>query len=114
MKTTSGNFVRLEKHDLDAYEAVFRRLPGLTSRLDPSRLFWLKTRFETQLPLFFAITDILAEYADMSCWCNLNDYYALQETPTPTTDQEIYLYLIENHPMFLDIIANYRDAEGLE
>ncbi|WP_143100838.1 hypothetical protein [Spirosoma endophyticum] len=101
------------KPELDAYGFALCRLHRLAKNMDVARLHFLKTKFTDPLAQFLVITQALADYADNSCWCDLNEYYAIQEFATPTTDQQLFLYVMENHQLFLDIIAKYREMEGI-
>lgn len=62
---------------------------------------------------FLAIASRLVDYADSQCWYNLADYYALTGSQPPAHPEQLLAYVLTNRAMFLDIIANYRDMEGV-
>ena len=63
---------------------------------------------------FLTIAALLADYADNQCWHDLTDYYAILESNSPETAEALQSYIGTHRAMFLDIIANYRDAEGID
>ena len=103
----------ITKRELDAYEATLRRIPALQTEFASIPIHFPNARFRKMLDPFFDTTKALIDYATSRNWCDMSDYYELIKTPSPETGHQEFLYLFDNHDLFLAIIARYRIDKNL-